>query len=178
VTAPWKEVAEMTTEPPAAASHDSFNLHVAFYRRGAAVIEATGVARRKTAGLLARIVRALAKPGAVLVIDLSELAVADYWLVSAVAKAHAAAQATRADLRLVVGCRPIHELLHSSGLDRLIPVTECRDYNDLPGLPTQAGPDRVADRQRIIDLSAHGAGERGRGLAAGRARWTGPSAIR
>lgn len=168
----------MTTEPPALASYDNFSLHVTFCRRGAAVIEATGVAQRKTAGLLARIVRALAKPGAVLVIDVSELAVADYWLVSAVAKAHAAAQATKADLLLVVGCRPILELFHSSGLDRLIAVAECRDYHDFPGVPSQAGPDRVADRQRIIDLSARSAGERGRGLATGRARWTGTPANR
>ena len=83
----------MTTELPGA-QQEEFSLRVAFYRRGAVVIETRGVARRKTAGLLARVIRALARPGGLLVVDLSEHLDADYWLVSAVAKAHAAAHAS------------------------------------------------------------------------------------
>ncbi|HET9186999.1 MAG TPA: hypothetical protein VFN80_03525, partial [Acidothermaceae bacterium] len=169
----WREVVAMTTELPGA-QQEEFSLRVAFYRRGAVVIETRGVARRKTAGLLARVIRALARPGGVLVVDLSEHLDADYWLVSAVAKAHAAAHASRAGLHVVVGCRPVLESLHSSGLDRLVAVTRRRDFDDGPGSAVEAGQTRTADRQRVIDLSSHGTADRGRGLAAGRARWSGP----
>jgi len=107
----------------------SFNVRVVMYRHGSTVIEVRGAARRKTAGLLATVVRALAEPGEVIVVDLSDVPAADFWLVSALAKAHAAAQGSRAALRLVVGCRPVSRVLESSGLGRLIPISQSRDYD-------------------------------------------------
>jgi len=153
----------------------SFNVRVVMYRHGSTVIEVHGAARRKTAGLLATVVRALAKPGEVVVVDVSDLPAADFWLVSALAKAHAAAQASRAALRLVVGCRPVLRVLESSGLGRLIPISRSRDCDDRDydhgddeiarGADSLGGPpavsDRASARQRIIDLSTHTPADRG-----------------
>jgi anti-anti-sigma regulatory factor len=180
LTARAKEAAAMTPPHRRTAVLGSFNVRVVMYRHGSTVIEVRGAARRKTAGLLATVVRALAKPGEVVVVDLSDLPAADYWLVSALAKAHAAAQASRAALRLVVGCRPVLRVLESSGLGRLIPISRSRDYDDrdyddldddrddefardadnLDG-STARRPDRASARQRIIDLSTHAATDRG-----------------
>lgn len=161
----------MTIEPDA--TKEGFHLRVAFYRQGAAVIETRGAAHRKTAGLLARVVRALARPGAVLVVDVSEHTVADYWLVSAVAKAHAAAQGAKADLHVMVSGRPALDVMCASGLDRVISVSSSRGCAELPEPPAGV-PSRTIDRQRVIDLSAHGTAARDRALAASRMRWQGP----
>jgi hypothetical protein len=157
--------------------HD-LRIRAAVIGRQGGVLEVCGTVHRSTVDALAAVASGLR--ASLVVVDLSGIALANYWLLSALAKAHVVLVARKGAMRLVVGGDDVFTLVHTSGFDRVAPTSFSREYEDRLAARLTPRRDRVGDRQRVIDrASGGGHGHRNvRVLTTRPARWPvhGPAA--
>ena len=139
--------------------HPDLTIHVTALGEQSVVVELCGVVRASTVNAVAAEVSGLR--AAALVVDLSGITLSNYWLLSGLAKAHAARLAHRAAMRLIMGDDETFETLHTSGLYRVIPTLFTRGYS--ARLDAQlAMRNRADDRQSVIDHTIGHSYPRGR----------------
>jgi hypothetical protein len=116
------------------------------------VLALTGLVRRSTVSSLAVAVSGTTGAGPV-VIDLSGIGVANTWLLSCLAKAHAVLRARRATMHLIVDDDGVFELLHISSFDRVAPVFLTRRFDSELAARLKRRRGGSQERQRVIDLT-------------------------
>jgi anti-anti-sigma regulatory factor len=142
----------MTAWPPSEHTDQCNGHHVA--DGTVAIIEVRGTMHRSTVAVLANHVRRLVmRPNTSIVIDLSDVTCPDYWLVSALARAHAAARARGANVRVIVSDPSTVMLLETGGFTRTASVFHSRAFDETlndPGSVRRSS--RANERQLAIDL--------------------------
>lgn len=118
----------------------------------AGVIELKGAVDPATAGRVTTLLVDLARTGvSEFAVDLSGVVAADYSLCGSLARAHIAAKASDGHLNVIAGDHRILDVLHISGLDRLIAVFVGPKYRWRDGVPVvKTAMSRVEHREYVI----------------------------
>jgi len=141
----------MTVSPLADEIHDFAGRRVA--DGSIVIIEVRGSVHGSNIGELADYVRRLVlRRCTSIAVDLCDVPDPDHWLVSALAKAHAAARARGATLRAIVGDDTTLTLLDTAGFGRTVSIFPGRGFQtSLDALVPAVRRSRESERQLAID---------------------------